>query len=123
MFLTILSGISLVALGIAGFLGWERMGNPGEAAEMLMPVFFGVTFLICAGFSRVHYRHGLYGGLIMALLGVVSAIIRLYQYEGLTSIEMAKTRLIAAMAALCVMQLLISWRAVQEDRKPTAPNI
>lgn len=123
MILTILSGLCLVILGLAGIFGWERMGNEGIPAEMFMPVFFGVSFLICAGFSRVHFRHGLYGGLVMALLGLISTIVRLYQYEVITNFHLPKTKLILAMSAICIMQLFISWREIQKDRHATAPDI
>ncbi len=123
MFLTIMSGICLIILGLGGFFGWERMGVDGTPAEMLMPVFFGGALIICVAFARQHYRHGLYGGLIIALLGVISAIIRIYQYEGFTSFDLPKTRLIMAMGGICLMQILISWRGVQQDKDQTAPPI
>jgi len=121
MFLTVISSICLIILGFSGFFGWDRMNVDGTPAEMLMPVFFGGALIICAAFARQHYRHGLYGGLIIALLGVVSAVIRIYQYEGLTSFVMPKTQLIMAMGGICLMQILISWRAVQSDRNDVAP--
>ena len=86
-----------------------------------MPVFFGGALLICLGFSREHFRHGLYGGLIIAMLGVISAVIRIYQYEGFTSLNEPKTQIIAAMAALCVMQFLVTWSAVKKDRELAPP--
>ena len=81
-----------------------------------MPVFFGGALIICMAFGRQHYRHGLYGGLIVALLGIVSAIVRIYQYEQFQSISDPKTQIIIAMAAICALQLSISWREVQRDR-------
>lgn len=123
MFLTVMSGVCLIILGLGGFFGWERMAAEGNPAEMLMPVFFGGALVICVVFSRHHFRHGLYGGLIIALLGVISAVVRLYQYEGLTSIDLPKTRLILAMGGICLMQMLISWREAQKDRNATAPTI
>jgi len=116
MFLTLLNAICLIILGITGFIKWDSLGATGNPSEMLMPVFFGGSFLICLGFSRLHYRHGLYGGLIFAMLGVVSAIIRIYQYGHFTTFTEPKTQVIAAMAALCVLQLFTSWREVQIDR-------
>ena len=116
MILTLLSACCLIILGLGGFLGWERLGTEGNQVEMLMPVFFGGALIICIAFGRQHYRHGLYGGLIVALLGVVSAIVRIYQYEQFQSISDPKTQIIIAMAAICALQLSISWRAVQRDR-------
>ena len=43
MILTILNSICLIALGLAGFIGWGKMEAEGNPAEMLMPVFFGGT--------------------------------------------------------------------------------
>ncbi|MFK7909402.1 MAG: hypothetical protein AB8F34_02250 [Akkermansiaceae bacterium] len=123
MFLTITSGLCLVILGLGGFFGWERMGAEGSPAEMLMPVFFGGALIICVAFARKHFRHGLYGGMIIALLGIVSAVVRLYQYEGLQSFQLPKTHIILAMGAICIMQMLISWREVQKDRNDVAPPI
>lgn len=123
MFLTTMSGICLIILGLGGFFGWERMAADGSPAEMLMPVFFGGALVICVAFSRQHYRHGLYGGMIIALLGVVSAVVRLYQYEGLKTLALAKSHIILAMGGICLMQLFISWREVQRDRNDTAPPI
>ena len=76
MFLTIISAICLISLGMAGFLGWDRLETEGTPIEMMMPVFFGGALLICVAFSRQHYRHGLYGGIIIAMMGVVSAIVQ-----------------------------------------------
>lgn len=121
MFLTILNALCLIILGLTGFIKWDSLGADGSPAEMLMPVFFGGALLICVGFSRQHFRHGLYGGLIISLLGVLSAVYRIYQYEGLTSLTQPKSQLIAAMAALCVLQLLASWKAVKEDREIAPP--
>lgn len=116
MILTLLSACCLIILGLGGFLGWERLGTEGNQVEMLMPVFFGGALIICIAFGRQHYRHGLYGGLIVALLGVVSAIVRIYQYEQFQSISDPKTQIIIAMATICALQLFISWREVQRDR-------
>ncbi|NWK54810.1 hypothetical protein HW115_04270 [Verrucomicrobiaceae bacterium N1E253] len=121
MFLTILNAVCLIILGLAGFFKWESLNASGTPTEMLMPVFFGGALLICAGFTRVHYRHGLYGGLIIALLGVCSAIYRIYQYGGISSLSEAKPRLIAAMGALCILQLIAAWKAVQDDREIAPP--
>ena len=96
----------------------EAEGNP---AEMLMPVFFGGALLICLAFGRQHYRHGLYGGLIIALLGIISAIVRIYQYEGFQSFDLPKTRLIAGMAGICIMQLFVTWKEVKSDREMAPP--
>lgn len=117
MFLTILNALCLLILGFTGFIKWDSLGATGTPAEMLMPVFFGGAMLICVGFSRLHYRHGLYGGLLIAILGIASAIIRIYQYNPLTSYNEPKTQLIAAMGALCVLQFITSWRNVKEDRE------
>ena len=122
MFLTIMSALSLIILGMAGFLGWDRLETTGDPAGMLMPVFFGGALLICAAFSKQHYRHGLYGGLIIALLGVVSAIIRIYQYEHFESFSDPKTRLILAMGALCALQMTATWREVKKDREVDPPT-
>ena len=116
MILTLLSACCLIILGLGGFLGWERLGTEGNQVEMLMPVFFGGALIICMAFGRQHYRHGLYGGLIVALLGIVSAIVRIYQYEQFQSISDPKTQIIIAMAAICALQLSISWKGVQRDR-------
>ena len=116
MILTLLSACCLIILGLGGFLGWERLGTEGNQVEMLMPVFFGGALIICMAFGRQHYRHGLYGGLIVALLGIVSAIVRIYQYEQFQSISDPKTQIIIAMAAICALQLYISWKEVQRDR-------
>ena len=116
MILTLLSACCLIILGLGGFLGWERLGTEGNQVEMLMPVFFGGALIICMAFGRQHYRHGLYGGLIVALLGIVSAIVRIYQYEQFQSISDPKTQIIIAMAAICALQLSISWKEVQRDR-------
>ena len=83
---------------------------------MLMPVFFGGALIICIAFGRQHYRHGLYGGLIIAVLGIVSALVRIYQYEQFQSFSDPKTQLIIAMAVICTLQISISWREVQKDR-------
>jgi len=123
MLLTILNSICLIALGLAGYIGWEKMEVEGNPAEMLMPVFFGGALLICLAFGRQHYRHGLYGGMIIAMLGVVSAIVRIYQYEGFTSFDLPKTRLIIGMAGICLMQLIVAWKEVQRDRNEMAPPI
>ncbi|MBK1830723.1 hypothetical protein JIN77_08300 [Verrucomicrobiaceae bacterium R5-34] len=123
MLLTVLNSICLIALGLAGFLGWEKMGAEGNPAEMLMPVFFGGALLICLAFGRQHYRHGLYGGVIIALLGVISAAVRIYQYEAFQSFDLAKTRLIAGMAGICLMQMAVAWKEVQDDRNDMAPPI
>lgn len=116
MILTLISAICLIILGLAGFLGWDQLGTEGDQAEMLMPVFFGGALLICLAFGRQHYRHGLYGGLIVALLGLISAAIRIYQYEKFESIADPKSRLILAMGAICAAQLFIFWREAKADR-------
>ncbi|MGB0993836.1 MAG: hypothetical protein ACPG32_15380 [Akkermansiaceae bacterium] len=116
MLLTLMNGVCLIILGLAGFIGWEKMGEVGNPSGMLMPVFFGGALIICVAFSRQHFRHGLYGGLIIAILGAVSAAVRIYQYEGFTSLELPKTRLILAMGGMCLMQFLISWNEIQKDR-------
>jgi len=116
-----MSALSLITLGLAGFLGWDRLGVTGTPVEMLMPVFFGGALIICVAFSRQHYRHGLYGGLLIAILGVVSALIRIYQYEQFASFSNPKTHLILAMAAICALQMTISWREIQKDREVSPP--
>ena len=121
MFLTIMSALSLITLGLAGFLGWDKLATTGDPAGMLMPVFFGGALFICVAFSRQHYRHGLYGGMIIALLGVVSSIIRVYQYEHFESFSDPKTHLILAMGAICVLQMNVSWREVKKDREMVPP--
>lgn len=123
MFLTFMSGVCLIAIGLAGFFGWERMGAIGNPAEMLMPVFFGGALIICVAFARKHFRHGLYGGMIIGLLGIISVIVRLYQYGGMDSLQLPKARLILAMGGICLIQLLISWREIQKDRNDLAPPI
>lgn len=116
MILTLLSAACLIALGLGGFLGWERLATDGNQEEMLMPVFFGGALIICIAFGRQHYRHGLYGGLIIAMLGIMSALWRIYQYEKFQSFSDPKTQIVLTMAAICVFQLSISWREVQKDR-------
>ena len=116
MILTLLSACCLIILGLGGFIGWDRMGTEGNQVEMLMPVFFGGAHIICIAFGRQHFRHGLYGGLIIALLGIISALVRIYQYEKFQSISDPKTQIIVAMAIICTLQLSISWREVQKDR-------
>ena len=116
MILNLLSACCLIILGLAGFLGWEHLNTDGNQVEMLMPVFFGGALLICMAFGRQHYRHGLYGGVIIALLGVISAIIRIYQYEQFESIADPKSQLILAMGVICALQLSFSWKVVQADR-------
>ncbi|MBT8037376.1 MAG: hypothetical protein KJO21_07515 [Verrucomicrobiae bacterium] len=116
-----MSAICLICLGLAGFLGWDRLQAEGTPIEMLMPVFFGGALLICVAFSRQHYRHGLYGGIIIAMMGVVSAVVRIYQYEQFQSIADPKSRLILAMAGICVLQVIISWQEVQKDREVAPP--
>lgn len=123
MILTVLNSICLIALGLAGYFQWEKMEIGGNPAEMLMPVFFGGALLICLAFGRQHYRHGLYGGMIIAMLGVISAAVRIYQYEGYASIDLPKTRLILGMAGICLMQLIVAWKEVQKDRAEMAPPI
>jgi len=88
---------------------------------MLMPVFFGGALLICVIFSRQHFRHGLYGGFIIAMLGVVSALLKIYQYGHIATISEPKTQIITAMAGLCILQFITSWRSVQEDRAIAPP--
>ena len=121
MFLTVLNGICLIVLGLAGFFKWDTLNASGTPAEMLMPVFFGGALLICSFFSRQHFRHGLYGGLIFAMLGVFSALLKIYQYGHIATISEPKTQIIAAMAGLCVLQFIVSWRGVQEDRAIAPP--
>jgi hypothetical protein len=121
MFLTALNGICLIILGLAGFLKWDTLNASGTPAELLMPVFFGGALLICVIFSRQHFRHGLYGGLIIAMLGVVSALLKIYQYGHIATISEPKTQIITAMAGLCILQFITSWRAVQEDRAIAPP--
>ena len=116
MILTLLTACCLIILGLGGFLGWDRLGTEGNQVEMLMPVFFGGALIICIAFGRQHYRHGLYGGLIIAVLGIVSALVRIYQYEQFQSFSDPKTQLIIAMAVICTLQISISWREVQKDR-------
>ena len=118
-----MSGLSLIVIGLAGFFGWERMAADGNPFEMFMPIFFGGALLICIAFSRQHFRHGLYGGLIVALLGIISVVVRIYQYGGISSFEQPKARLILAMGAICLIQMLISWREIQSDRNDLAPPI
>ena len=122
MILNLLSACCLIILGLVGFLGWEHLGTEGNQVEMLMPVFFGGALLICMGFGRQHYRHGLYGGVIVALLGVISAIIRIYQYEQFESLVDPKSQLILAMGIICALQLSLSWREVKADRHKIAPT-
>lgn len=116
MILTLLSACCLIILGLGGFLGWDRLGTEGNQVEMLMPVFFGGALIICIAFGRQHYRHGLYGGLIIALLGIVSALVRIYQYEQFQSFADPKTQLVIAMAVICTLQLSVSWREARRDR-------
>ncbi len=123
MLLTVISAFCLIVLGLSGFIGWDRLGTTGDPTGMLMPVFFGGALLICVAFSRQHYRHGLYGGLVIALMGVVSALVRMYQYEQLQSFVDPKTKLILAMGAICLVQVFVSWKGVQTDRNDMAPPL
>ena len=116
MILTLLTACCLIILGLGGFLGWDRLGTEGNQVEMLMPVFFGGALIICIAFGRQHYRHGLYGGLIIAVLGIVSALVRIYQYEQFQSFSDPKTQLVIAMAVICTLQLSVSWREARRDR-------
>jgi len=116
MILTLLTACCLIILGLGGFLGWDRLGTEGNQVEMLMPVFFGGALIICIAFGRQHYRHGLYGGLIIAVLGIVSALVRIYQYEQFQSFSDPKTQLVIAMAVICTLQLSVSWREAKRDR-------
>lgn len=122
MRLTVFYALCLIVLGMTGFIQWDSLESTGHPTGMLMPVFFGGAMLICVGFSREHFRHGLYGGLILAMLGIVSALIRIYQYEGFTSFSQAKTQIIAAMAVICVMQFLTSWSMAKKDRAIPPPR-
>jgi len=121
MFLTIMSSTCLIILGMSAFLGWDRLETEGNPIEMLMPVFFGGALLICVAFSRQHYRHGLYGGVIIALMGIVSAIVRVYQYGQFQTFNDPKTHIVLAMGGICVIQMIISWREVQKDRYVAPP--
>ncbi len=116
MILTLLSAFCLIILGLGGFIGWDQLAAEGNQVEMLMPVFFGGALIICIAFGRQHFRHGLYGGFIIALLGVISALVRIYQYEKFQSLSDPKTQIILVMAIICTIQLCISWREVQKDR-------
>ncbi|MGJ8678415.1 MAG: hypothetical protein ACSHX0_12935 [Akkermansiaceae bacterium] len=122
MILTILSALSLIALGLYGTVSWDDMPSTDSAygpAAMLMPVFFGGAFLICLAFSKQHYRHGLYGGMIFALLGVISSIIRIYQFGHFNNLQDPKVHIILGMLAICTIQTINMWRQVQRDRIPT----
>ncbi|MDG1357826.1 MAG: hypothetical protein P8P36_06505 [Akkermansiaceae bacterium] len=116
MILTLLSAFCLIILGLGGFIGWDQLAAEGNQVEMLMPVFFGGALIICIAFGRQHFRHGLYGGFIIALLGVISALVRIYQYEKFQSLSDPKTQIVLVMAIICTLQLCISWREVQKDR-------
>ena len=116
MIFTVINAVCLIILGLAAFLSWGRLGMEGNQVEMLMPVFFGGALLICVGFGRQHYRHGLYGGFIVALLGVISAIIRIYQYEQFESLVDPKSQLVLVMGILCALQLSVFWKEVKKDR-------
>jgi len=111
----------MILLGFAGFLGWDSLNTEGDQVEMLMPVFFGGALLICIAFGRQHYRHGLYGGVIVALLGIISALIRIYQYEQFETLTDPRSHLIAVMGIICTIQLNIFWRAVKADRDTSSP--
>ena len=122
MILTILNAICLITLGIFGFIQWDALGINGTSSvgmptEMLMPVFFGGAQLICLAFTRLSFRHGLYGGLIIAMLGIVSSLIRLHDYGYFTILTQPKSQIIVAMALLCIFQFFTSWSGVQKDRK------
>lgn len=120
--LTLLNAFCLIILGLAGFIQWDKLNAGGIPSEMLMPVFFGGALLICVGFSRQHFRHGLYGGLIISMLGVISAFYRIHQYGGISQIGEPKCQLIAAMAGFCLLQMLASWKMVQADRQLAPPE-
>ena len=121
MLLNLLNAFSLIVLGLTGFTQWQHLGvsgpPQGTATEMMMPVFFGGAFLICLGFEKLAFRHGLYGGLIMAILGVVSSIMRIDQYGAFTTYNEPKTQIIIIMGGLCLFQGIIYWKRVQKDRK------
>ena len=116
MVLTIINALLLITLGIGGFINWEHMNTSGQATTMLMPVFFGGAMLICLAFSKQHYRHGLYGGLIFAILGIVSAIIRIYQFDHFKNLSDPKMLIIIGMLLICIIQYFNIWKQVQKDR-------
>ncbi|MDC0087927.1 hypothetical protein OAI07_00125 [Akkermansiaceae bacterium] len=116
MIQTIINALLLIILGIGGFINWEQMNTTGQATNMFMPVFFGGCFLICLAFSKQHFRHGLYGGLIFALLGIISAIIRIYQFGHFKNLTDPKMQVICIMLVICIVQTMNIWKQVQKDR-------
>ena len=116
MVITIINSTLLFTIGIVGFLNWERFDYEGTPSSMLMPVFFAGAFLICLGFCKEHYRHGLYGGFIFALLGIASAIIRIFDFGHFNSLNEFRVHVILAMLAITIFQTWYIWRQVQKDR-------
>lgn len=120
MILTIVNALLLIVLGTSAFINWEKMNTSGQAIGMLMPVFFGGAFLICLAFSKQHFRHGLYGSLIFAFLGIISAIIRIYQFGHVKNLTDPKMYIILGMLIICIIQTVNIWKYVQRDRAEMA---
>ena len=113
---TVINSLILIILGIVSFINWELMNTTGQATSMLMLVFFGGAFLICLAFRSQHFTHGLYGGLIFALLGIISAVIRIHQFGHFTNLRDPKLHVIFGMLIICIIQTIHIWKQVQKER-------
>ena len=59
-------------------------------------------------------------GSLLLYLALCRQVVRIYQYEQFQSISDPKTQIIIAMAAICALQLSISWREVSKRQSPIA---
>lgn len=102
MLLTYFNAFCLILLGCFGFFKWDMLHSSGSPIEMLMLTTFGGGFLLCALLSKVLFPHALYGGFILALAAIGSALLRLWDYGFFTN--QAKSFFILAFLLLSIFQ-------------------
>ncbi|MBK9527053.1 MAG: hypothetical protein IPO41_01720 [Acidobacteria bacterium] len=120
--ISIVSGILLVVIGIAGYIYGMNAGNASVTA--LIPAFFGIVLIACGAIGTVAEgmrKHLMHLAVVVALLGFILTAGRLVMKAATGGLEASPAVMSqGAMAAVCLFFVVLAIRSFAAARSARA---